>query len=258
MFHSWCRNSTSTCTIPSRCCYLRGARGCCDSASKYALTKRYRAFGFNYEQENLPLRRAYTHAYLSCLSFVDAQIGVVLDALETANLTEDTLIILASDNGYLLGEYRLWGKDNLYENCVRVPLIVSAPGWMKSPGRTNAICELIDIFPTVCQWCGVESPSVVQGMSLAPVLQDPTADHRSMAYTIARRSAGLGRSIRTDDWRYTEWMGPDAAELLDSTEKSNRIDDDRLQDLIIELQECLASAARRAQDALGEDQHDSY
>lgn len=159
---------------------------------------------------------------------------------------------MASDNGYLLGEFRLWGKDNLNENCVRVPLIVSAPGWMKSPGRTNAICELIDIFPTVCQWCEVDSPSVVQGKSLAPVLKDPLADHRSMAYTIARRNAGLGRSIRTEDWRYTEWPGPGATELLDSTEQTNRISDANLRDVTIELQESLASAARRAQNKLVE------
>ena len=220
-----------------------------DAASKYALSKRYRLSGLTTSGRICLYDALYTHAYLSCLSFADAQIGVVLDALESANLTEDTLIVMASDNGYLLGEYRMWGKDNLYENCVRVPLIVSAPGWMKSPGRTNAICELIDIFSTVCQWCDVEPPAVVQGMSLASVLQDPTADHRSMAYTIARRRAGLGRSIRTEDWRYTEWIGPGAAELLDSTEQSNRIDDASLKGLIIEFRERLASAARRAQDA---------
>ena len=220
-----------------------------DAASKYALSKRYRAFGFDYEQENLPLRRAYTHAYLSCLSFADAQIGVVLDALESANLTEDTLILLASDNGYLLGEYRMWGKDNLYENCVRVPLIVSAPGWMKSPGRTNAICELIDIFPTVCQWCGVEPPAVVQGMSLAPVLQEPNC--RAPVDGIHHRQAkcGPGKIDSNGRMEIHGMVGAGAAELLDSTEKSNRIDDDRLQDLVIELRERLASAAQRAQDA---------
>ncbi len=119
-FHSWCHKPYFDLYDPeSLLLPPRGPRIVRRGFQVLRVTKRYRAFGFDYEQENLPLRRAYTHAYLSCLSFADAQIGVVLDALESANLTEDTLILLASDNGYLLGEYRLWGKDNLYENCVQ-------------------------------------------------------------------------------------------------------------------------------------------
>ncbi len=220
-----------------------------DAASKYALTKRYIDFGFDYERENLPLRRAYTHAYLSCVSFVDAQIGILLDALDSADLAEDTLVLCVSGNGFLLGEYRMWGKEYLYENCLRVPLIISAPGWTDAPGRSPAICELIDIFPTVCEWCGVETPEMVQGRSLATVLKDPHSEHKPMAYTVAYRGGVLGRSVCTADWRYTEWGGPVVAELLDSTEQENRIDDDSLRDVKTELRKHLHIASMNAQCA---------
>lgn len=217
-----------------------------DEATADSATMTYKRFGFRSDGDDVVLRRKYLQAYFSSVSFVDAQIGLVLDAIESANVADDTLIILAADNGYLLGRYRLWGKDMLYDGCTRVPLIVSAPGWSNGPGRTSKICELVDLFPTVCDWCGIDPPDVVQGRSLASVIKDPHSKHKSSAYSIVRRGGHLARSIRTAHWRYTEWDGPDVTELLDVTGQPNRTHDPELESVKATLRTLLAVAANEA------------
>ncbi len=217
-----------------------------DKATAQSVTRRYEHFGFRYDREDAALRRKYLHAYFSCVSFVDAQIELVVSALRSAKLADDTLIVVVADDGYMLGERRLWGNDTLYDSCTRVPLIVSAPGWAPGPGRTNAICELVDLFPTVCEWCGVASPDEAQGRSLASVIKEPKSEHKSFAYSIVRRGGPLARSIRTARWRYTEWPGLNATELLDVTGQANRTDDPELTLVKAELRDQLAAAAKAA------------
>ena len=99
-----------------------------DTVPKIAQTKRYEEFGFEFGVENDDLRREYIQAYHACISFIDAQIGLVLDALKRSGHAEDTIVVLTSDHGYMLGEKFMWGKVMLFEQCDRVPFVIRVPG----------------------------------------------------------------------------------------------------------------------------------
>ncbi|MBB5039135.1 sulfatase [Prosthecobacter dejongeii] len=164
-------------------------------------------------------RRASIRAYLACVSYVDAQAGRLLASLKEQGLLENTIIIFTSDHGWHLGEHGLWHKRSLFEESARVPLIVSAPG-MKGNGRTAVgLAELTDLYPTLCDLCGISAPSHLQGKSLRPVLNDPASSVHVAAFTQARRGKDAehwGRSVRTPRWRCTEWdEGRNGIELYD-------------------------------------------
>lgn len=180
-----------------------------------AISKRYEAFGFEFEQEDDLLRRKYMQAYHACITFIDAQISLVFDALKRNGRWDDTIIIFTSDHGYHLGEHALWGKVTLFEECARVPMIVRAPGLTKGGTRSESLVELVDMFPTLVELCGIKGTNELQGNSLVPVLQDPNAKGGTTAYTVVSRGKKLGRSIRTQRWRYAEWGSSDQAELYD-------------------------------------------
>ena len=179
-------------------------------APTIAMVKRYRGFGFELGVENDSLRREYMQAYHACVSFIDAQIGLLLDALQSTNHWNDTIIVLTSDHGYQLGEHFMWGKVTLFEICDRVPLIIRVPKDLpaapESNGSTNeGLVELVDLFPTLAELCNVPAPDDVQGRSLTPALRDPNAKGKPVAYTVVTRGQQLGRAIRTDRWRYAKW-----------------------------------------------------
>lgn len=164
-------------------------------------------------------RRAAIRAYLATVSCVDAQAGYVLDALKQLGLEDKTIVIFAADHGWHLGEHGLWHKRSLFEESARVPLLISVPG-MKSAGRrSGSLVELLDLYPTLCDLCGIEPLAVLQGRSLRPLLDDANAVIHDAAFTEARRGAKAemwGRSVRTTRWRYTEWNeGRDGRELYD-------------------------------------------
>jgi len=182
-------------------------------APKSAMVQRFKAFGFELGVENDALRRAYMQAYHACISFIDAQIGLLFDALERTGHWEDTIVILTSDHGYQLGEHSMWGKVTLFEDCARIPLIVRVPG-MTPPGAiAEGLAELVDLYPTLAELCDVPAPAHLQGRSLVPVLRDPGAPGKEVAYTVVARGAQLGQAIRTERWRYARW--PDGEELYD-------------------------------------------
>ena len=166
-------------------------------------------------------RRELIRAYYASITFMDAQVGKLLDALDRLKLTENTIVVFWSDHGYNVGQHGQWQKQSLFEHSARVPLIISVPGVTtgKTTGRT---VELLDIYPTLAELCGLKSPADLQGKSLVPVLKKPVADWNKAAYTqvtrILNNQMFMGRSVRTERWRYTEWdNGIHGIELYDYT-----------------------------------------
>ncbi len=140
------------------------------------------------------------HAYYACISYVDAQIGKVLAALDRLGLRENTLVVLWSDHGFLLGEHSFWGKQNTMRESLRVPLIISAPGLSRG-ARTDALVELVDLYPTLCELTGLPLPDHLHGRSLAPLLEDPALPGRDAVFA---RFSGC-EAVTTDRYSYTEW-----------------------------------------------------
>jgi iduronate 2-sulfatase len=140
------------------------------------------------------------HAYYACVSYVDAQIGKVLDALDSLGLTDNTIVILWSDHGFLLGEHSFWGKQNTLRESLRVPLIVSAPGLAKND-QADALIELVDLYPTICELAGLPKPDHLHGSSFVPVLQNPKRDWKQAAFS---RFSGC-EAVKTERYLYTQW-----------------------------------------------------
>jgi arylsulfatase A-like enzyme len=147
---------------------------------------------------------------------MDAQVGRVLDTLEELGLKDNTIVVFTSDHGYLLGEHNKFQKQHLFEECTRVPFIISVPWMTDQHGQAiQQITELIDLYPTVAELTGLRAPDNLQGESLLPLLKDPASNNwkKELAFTISRSG---GESIRTHDWRFTQWgFGRSGMELYD-------------------------------------------
>lgn len=176
---------------------------------------------YNLEEPNL-LRA--TQAYYACVSFVDAQIGRLLDALDELKLSDNTIVVFWSDHGYHLGEHNgVWQKRTLFEQSSRAPLIIRAPGLAGNGTPCRKIVEFVDIYPTLTSIANVTPPLGLEGRSLKPLLENPNSDWNGLAVTQVLRPADdrlktqvMGCSIRTDRWRYTEWAeGKEGVELYD-------------------------------------------
>jgi iduronate 2-sulfatase len=157
--------------------------------------------------------RALRHGYYAATSYVDAQIGKVLDELARLDLAKRTIVVFWSDHGYHLGEHGLWAKTSNFELDARVPLIIAAPGYAGGR-RTEALVELVDLYPTLADLCGLQAPRDLEGKSLRPVLENPSAKVKDFAITQHTRPAypsdeepirAMGYSMRTNRYRYAEW-----------------------------------------------------
>jgi arylsulfatase A-like enzyme len=162
------------------------------------------------------LHKGLLEAYYASISYMDAQVGRVLDALEELGLSDNTIVVFTSDHGYLLGEHDKFQKQHLFEESTRVPFIVRVPWMNKHRGKaTKHITELIDLYPTLADLSGLKAPKNLQGESMVPLLKDPSSDDwkKDLAFTISRSG---GESIRTHDWRFTQWgYGAKGMELYD-------------------------------------------
>ena len=175
-------------------------------------------------------QRMAIQAYYAAISFLDAQLGKVLDGLDRLGLADNTIIVFLSDHGYHMGEHKLWQKTTLFENSARTPLLIAAPGFERTRGKaTGAVTELLDLYPTLAELTGLQAPSYLAGASLRPQLADVGSPGKSAALTTFRtvdrmhtsgerhRPAAMAHTIRTERWRYTEWgeRGSQGAELYD-------------------------------------------
>ena len=177
----------------------------------------------NYNLDPVTLRKA-VQAYYACVSFVDAQVGRLMVALERLNLADNTIVILWSDHGYHLGEHNgIWQKRTLFEQSAKSPLIIRVPGAAGNGRPCRRIVEFVDIYPTVVAAAAIQRPQGLAGRDLAPLLQDPLAQWDGQAITQVLRPADdrldtqvMGCSIRTERYRYTEWgEGEQGIELYD-------------------------------------------
>lgn len=220
-----------------------------DSIPRDAISHRYQAFGFELGVENESRRREMMQAYHACVSFVDAQIGLVFDELKNQGLWENTIIVLTSDHGYHLGDHFLWGKVTLFDIGAKVPFIVRVPGTTRPGSQSDAMVELIDVYPTLSELAGLSTSQPLQGTSLVPQLKDSAAKHsRKYAYSVVSRGKNLGYAVRSQQWRYGKW--PSGEELYDLKrdphERKNLADDSNYVDQLSELRGVLVEKQKLA------------
>ena len=185
----------------------------------------YAAFAHNNKVANYGLSDSVCieakQAYYATVSFIDAQVGRILDALEEHDLMQKTIIVLWSDHGYHLGEHQgIWQKRCLFEESASAPLYIYHPKAKGNGTKSDQIVEFIDIYPTIAKLSGLELPDNQPGQNLQLLLDKPTQKWNGTAYTQVLRPGGgtpvMGRSVRTDKWRYTDWNeGADGQELYD-------------------------------------------
>ncbi|MGL5097613.1 MAG: sulfatase, partial [Planctomycetia bacterium] len=158
------------------------------------------------------LGRRFLHAYLAAISYVDAQVGRLLAALDEAGLSKNTIVVLWGDHGYYMGEHGWWGgKHNNYEGATRVVLIVAEPGGKGR--RTSALTEFVDLYPSLAELAGLPAPVGVEGTSFAPLLVDPNRKWKTAAFSQYPKGKSLGTAMRTERYRYVEWRDRTTDEL---------------------------------------------
>jgi iduronate 2-sulfatase len=209
------------------------------------------------------MARMLIHGYYACISYIDAQVGIIMDALEKNGLKENTIVILMGDHGWKLGDHSMWAKHTNFELDTRVPLIITGPG-VKQNQITHAFAEYLDIYPTLADLAGLQPPDHVQGLSLVPVLKEPEKSVKDAAFSIwpsyrASRTDDdkviLGYSVRTEEFRYTEWIHIASDSLLDrelydhrhnSREDVNKINDPSVADYLPALEQRIYNYRKQA------------
>ena len=211
----------------------------------------------------IQLRRAY----FACVSYVDAQLGRLLEALEQNGLEDNTIVVLWGDHGFKLGDHQAWSKHTTFEVDTKVPLIIRTPG-QNNPGRhINSLTELVDLYPTLCDLVDIDPPAHLEGQSLKSLMELESNEKREAAYSIFPRNRTedsktiTGFSMRTDQFRYTEWIHLASGRILakelydhhqDPLENENRIDLDLYSDHLESLSSKLHQKYDRAIPGLKE------
>ncbi len=198
------------------------------------------------------------HGYFANISFLDAQLGKVLDALDRSGVADRTIIVFVGDHGYHIGEHQQWGKTSNFEYDARVPFFISTPGTPQAGQRTSSLVELLDLFPTLVDLCGLPIPAGLEGASLVPILKDPTVTVKAGAFTQHPRPAyfdrepdkqpkAMGVSVRTGSVRYTEWRDWGSGEVIARELYDNSQQPAELRNVVDESQ---FAAARTEAEAL--------
>jgi len=200
--------------------------------------------------------RRLLHGYAACVSYTDANVGRVLDALESSGAAGNTIVVFWGDHGWKLGDHSSWCKHTNFEVDTRVPLLMRVPGGPAGETVSSPV-ELIDLYPTLCELAGLPVPGHVQGESFAGLFEDLDSAHRASAYSSYPHGGVTGHSIRMGDYRYTEWIANGSGETEvrvltdlaeDPGEESNVLDDPaRAEDLAKledELKERISAALR--------------
>jgi iduronate 2-sulfatase len=193
-------------------------------------------------------QRESIRAYYASISFLDANVGRILDAVDRLRLADNTIVVFLSDHGYHLGERGQWMKQTLFERSARSPLILAAPGAAANGRAVSRIVEYLDLYPTLADLARLPPPRGLEGRSLMALLKNPQADWNHVAMTQVRRGGRqvgfMGYSVRTQTWRYTEWdNGKRGVELYnevdDPSELHNLAEDAKHQKTVTEMQRLL-------------------
>lgn len=198
--------------------------------------------------ENTPEEaKEVIRGYQAATSNVDWNIGRVLDELERLGLAEKTIVIVTSDHGYHNGEKGRWGKTSAFDVSLRVPLLVYVPGGGARGQASARTVELLDLYPTLADLCGLPPPAGVQGQSFSALLQDPAMDWPHAAFSMARTGGPIGYTVRTERYRYAEWgHGQQGAALFDHTldpnETVNLVTKPELAPIVAEMRDRLKTA----------------
>ena len=178
------------------------------------------------------LARQLKHAYYASISYMDAQVGQVLDELDRLGLSSNTIIVLWGDHGWKLGEHDSWAKHSNVEDDVNAPLILSAPGMKSTAARSNALVEFVDVYPTLADLAGLSLPAQLEGTSFKPLLDDPNRPWKSAAFSQYQRSRVathgpdlMGYTMRTDRYRFTVWVHQNDHSTVDSLELYDHLAD---------------------------------
>ncbi|NOY01017.1 MAG: sulfatase [Verrucomicrobia bacterium] len=164
-------------------------------------------------QLDVSLARNLIHGYYACVSYVDAQIGRVLDELERLGMADDTIVVLCGDHGWHLGDHGMWCKHSNFEAATRTPLIISAPGMKARGGKCSSLVELVGIYPTLCELADLPLPAHLEGSSFSALLDQPQLKLRETAFSQYPRGKIMGYSMRTEYFRYTEWRNMENSEV---------------------------------------------
>jgi len=164
------------------------------------------------EEGDLPdeLQRTLIHGYHAAVSYVDAQLGRVIDALDETGLADNTIIIVWGDHGWHLGDHGMWCKHTNYEQAARIPLIVVWSGAPQRGAVSSALVESVDIYPTLCELAGLPVPKGLDGSSFDAVLENPSAATKEAIFHVYPRNRRIGRAVRTAGQRLVEWKRPGA------------------------------------------------
>ena len=160
------------------------------------------------------LARQLIHGYYACVSYTDAMIGRLLDELDRLKLTDHTVIILWGDHGWKLGEHAGWCKHTNFELDTHVPMILSIPSMKTAGKRSWALTEYVDIYPTLCQACGLSLPGHLEGLSMMPLVDEPGRPWKKAAFSQYPRGRVMGYTMRTERFRYTEWQDRKTKEVM--------------------------------------------
>lgn len=153
--------------------------------------------------------RQLRHAYCACVSYADAQVGKLLDELDTLGLRDNTIVVLWGDHGWHLGDLHIWGKHTAFEYALRSTLVMRVPGAKANGSATSGIVESLDLYPTLADYCRLKTPKPLDGTSLRPMLEEAEHPGKDAAFGYWKSGKAVARTMRTAKWRVTEWKNPD-------------------------------------------------
>jgi len=200
------------------------------------------------------IARRLIHGYNACVSYIDFCIGLIINELEILNLREDTIIVLLGDHGWKLGEHGAWAKHTNFEIDTRVPLIIDVPGMQSEGVKSDALVELVDLYPTLCDLCELTKPDNLEVYSFTPLLKEanrPWKEAIFSQYPRSRRNANklvMGYTVRTEKYRYVEWVHVKSGKIKtrelydrskDPRENTNVIDNPAYKSILVQMQKTL-------------------